>query len=108
MANPASLQISSFAQYKKEYEQSIREPEQFWASIANHFQWKKKWDNVLESDFENADFKWFKNAELNITENIFERNLSERGDKTAIIWEPNDPKEEEKIIDVDLVKEFKI
>ena len=53
----------------------------------------KKWDNVLESDFENADFKWFKNAQLNITENIFERNLSERGDKTAIIWEPNDPKE---------------
>ena len=46
---------------------------------------EKKWDNVLESDFENADFKWFKNAQLNITENIFERNLSERGDKTAII-----------------------
>ena len=58
-----------------------------------HSLWKKKWDNVLESDFENADFKWFKNAQLNITENIFERNLSERGDKTAIIWEPNDPKE---------------
>ncbi len=58
-----------------------------------HFYGKKKWDNVLESDFENADFKWFKNAQLNITENIFERNLSQRGDKTAIIWEPNDPKE---------------
>ena len=85
--------IKTLSEYFKKYELSEKDPEKFWSEIADSFIWKKKWDNVLESDFENADFKWFKNAELNITENIFERNLSERGDKTAIIWEPNDPKE---------------
>ena len=85
--------IKTLSEYFKKYELSEKDPEKFWSQIADSFLWKKKWDNVLESDFENADFKWFKNAQLNITENIFERNLSERGDKTAIIWEPNDPSE---------------
>jgi len=85
--------IKTLSEYFKKYESSEKDPEKFWSQIADSFIWKKKWDNVLESNFENADFKWFKNAQLNITENIFERNLSERGDKTAIIWEPNDPKE---------------
>ena len=85
--------IKTLSEYFKKYELSEKDPEKFWSEIADSFIWKKKWDNVLESDFENADFKWFKNAQLNITENILERNLSERGDKTAIIWEPNDPKE---------------
>ena len=85
--------IKTLSEYFKKYELSEKDPEKFWSEIADSFIWKKKWDNVLESDFENADFKWFKNAQLNITENIFERNLSEKGDKTAIIWEPNDPKE---------------
>ena len=85
--------IKTLSEYFKKYELSKKDPEKFWSEIADSFIWKKKWDNVLESNFENADFKWFKNAQLNITENIFERNLSERGDKTAIIWEPNDPKE---------------
>ena len=85
--------IKTLSEYFKKYELSEKDPAKFWSQIADSFLWKKKWDNVLESDFENADFKWFKNAQLNITENIFERNLSDRGDKTAIIWEPNDPKE---------------
>ncbi len=85
--------IKTLSEYFKKYELGEKDPEKFWSQIADSFLWKKKWDNVLESDFENADFKWFKNAQLNITENIFERNLSERGDKTAIIWEPNDPSE---------------
>ncbi len=90
--------IKTLSEYFKKYELSEKDPEKFWSEIADSFIWKKKWDNVLESDFENADFKWFKNAQLNITENIFERNLSERGDKTAIIWEPNDPKESPKYL----------
>ena len=85
--------ISSLFDYYKKYEQSLKDPEEFWAEIADTFIWKKKWDKVLEWDFNNVDIKWFKNAELNITENIFERNLKARGDKTAIIWEPNDPTE---------------
>jgi len=85
--------ITSLSDYFKNYEQSEKDPEKFWSEIADTFIWKKKWDKVLDWDFESVDIKWFKNAKLNITENIFERNLKDRGDKTAIIWEPNDPNE---------------
>ena len=85
--------IKSLSEYFKKYELSQNDPEKFWSEIANSFTWKKKWDKVLEWDFKNLDINWFKNAKLNITENIFERNLKDRGGKTAIIWEPNDPNE---------------
>jgi len=85
--------ITSLSDYFKKYEQSEKDPEKFWSEIADTFIWKKKWDKVLDWNFESVDIKWFKNGKLNITENIFERNLKERGDKTAIIWEPNDPNE---------------
>ena len=85
--------IKSLSEYFKKYELSQKDPEKFWSEIANSFTWKKKWDKVLEWDFKNLDINWFKNAKLNITENIFERNLIYRGGKTAIIWEPNDPNE---------------
>ena len=85
--------ITSLSDYFKKYEQSEKDPEKFWSEIADTFIWKKKWDKVLDWNFESVDIKWFKNAKLNITENIFERNLKDRGNKTAIIWEPNDPDE---------------
>ena len=85
--------INSLSEYFKKYELSEKDPESFWSEIANSFTWKKKWDKVLNWDFEKVNINWFQNAKLNITENIFERNLKLRGDKTAIIWEPNDPSE---------------
>jgi len=85
--------ITSLSDYFKKYEQSEKDPEKFWSEVADNFIWKKKWDKLLDWNFESVDIKWFKNAKLNITENIFERNLKDRGDKTAIIWEPNDPTE---------------
>ena len=85
--------ITSLFDYFKKYEQSVKDPEKFWAEIADNFIWKKKWDKVLDWDFDSVDIKWFQNAKLNITENILEKNLKDRGDKTAIIWEPNDPNE---------------
>ena len=85
--------ITSLSDYFKKYEQSVKDPEKFWAEIADTFIWKKKWDKVLDWDFDSVDIKWFENAKLNITENILEKNLKDRGDKTAIIWEPNDPTE---------------
>ena len=67
----------------------------FWEEIAEeHFLWRKKWDNVLSWDFSKPEVKWFEGAQLNITENCIDRHLYTRGDKTAIIFEPNDPKEE--------------
>ncbi len=85
--------ITSLFDYFKKYEQSVKDPEKFWAEIADTFIWKKKWDQVLDWDFDSVDIKWFKNAKLNITENILEKNLIDRADKTAIIWEPNNPTE---------------
>ena len=85
--------IKTLSEYFKKYQLSEKDPESFWSEIADSFSWKKKWEKVLDWDFEKANIKWFQNAKLNITENIFERNIKERGSKTAIIWEPNDPSE---------------
>ena len=85
-------QINSWEEYEKVYAESVANPEAFWANVAESFSWKKKWDNVLSWNFEGPDVKWFEGAELNITENCLDRHLAERGDQTAIIWEPNGPK----------------
>ena len=88
-----SFKISSLSEYFVEYQKSIDQPEKFWSDIAETFKWKKPWDKVLSWNFSDPDLKWFLNAKLNITENIFERNIEKFGNKTAIIWEPNDPNE---------------
>jgi acetyl-CoA synthetase len=86
-------QIKSAEQYKTAYEQSVNSPEHFWASVAEHFSWKKKWDKVLDWSFKDPNVKWFINGKLNITENCLDRHLEKNGDTPAIIWEPNDPNE---------------
>ena len=85
--------ITTLSGYIHEYQKSIANPTGFWANIAETFYWRKKWDTILEWDFQNPKIEWFKGGKLNITENIFERNLFLYGNQTAIIWEPNDPKE---------------
>lgn len=89
----SNLQIKSFEEYQQKYAKSVQDPEGFWAEIAEHFQWKRKWDQVLDWNFEEPKIEWFKGATLNITENALDRHLADRGDKVALIWEPNDPKE---------------
>jgi acetyl-CoA synthetase len=79
--------------YNEAYKSSVENPEQFWAGIANEFSWKKKWDQLLNWDFDEPNIKWFDGAQLNITENCLDRHLKDRGNKLALIWEPNDPKE---------------
>lgn len=86
--------ISTLGGYIHEYQKSIANPTGFWANIAETFFWRKRWDNVLEWDFQNPKVEWFINGKLNITENIFERHLFLRGNQKAIIWEPNNPNEE--------------
>lgn len=83
--------ITSFEEYKEEYQKSVDNPEAFWAGHADSFVWKKKWDKVLDWNFSGPDVKWFEGGELNITENCLDRHLEERGDKVAILWEPNEP-----------------
>lgn len=87
--------IQNLEHYFEAYKKSVKEPEEFWDEIAdNNFTWIKKWDKVVEHDLTKADVKWFVNAKLNIVENCIDRHLNKRGDKTAIIFEPNNPEEE--------------
>jgi len=90
--------IQSQQAYSSIYKESIEDPEAFWADVANDFQWKKKWDKVLEWDFHKAEVKWFLGGQLNITENCLDRHLPHKANQTAIIWESNDPHEESKNI----------
>ncbi|EAY30130.1 acetate--CoA ligase [Microscilla marina] len=85
--------INTLGGYIHEYQKSVSNPEAFWASVAENFHWRKKWDKVLDWNFEEPTIEWFVNGKLNITENIFERQLFTHGDKAAIIWEPNNPDE---------------
>ena len=87
----SKMQIKSLEEYHEKYALSISDPEGFWEDIANEFQWMKKWDKVLEWNFTQPDIKWFGGAQLNITENMLDRHLEKRGNKPALIWEPNDP-----------------
>lgn len=85
--------ITSFEQYQQEYTYSVENPEAFWAEQAEQFTWQKKWDKVLEWNFDEPKIKWFIGGKLNVTENCLDRHLKERADQTAILWEPNDPNE---------------
>ncbi len=87
------FQIKSFEEYKDKYKNSVENPEAFWEDIADHYTWQKKWDRTLEWEFETPKVKWFQGGKLNITENCLDRHLEKRGNKLALIWEPNDPKE---------------
>lgn len=91
----SNYHIKHIEEYYRVYRKSLREPEVFWGEIAEeHFSWHKKWDKVLEWDFTKPEIKWFQGAKLNITENCIDRHLRTKGNKTAIIFEPNDPTEE--------------
>jgi acetyl-CoA synthetase len=83
--------ISSLFDYTKKYKNSVSNPQAFWGEIAEDFYWRKPWSKVLDWNFEEPKMEWFKDSKLNLTENIFERLLPTHADKTAILWEPNDP-----------------
>ncbi len=91
-------QIKSEEAYHQAYKQSIENPPAFWSAIAEHFTWKKKWDDVLTWNFSEPNVQWFKGAQLNITENLLDRHLPTKAHSPAIIWEPNDPEEHHRVI----------
>src|SRR5277367_6427756 len=91
-------QIKSAEEYRAAYQHSVEDPEGFWVGIAAHFSWRRKWDKVLEWNFTEPRVRWFEGAKLNITENCLDRHLKDRGDQPAIVWEPNDPKEQFRIL----------
>lgn len=91
-------QIKSLQQYNEVYKNSIENPEAFWAGVADSFVWHKKWDKVLDWNFNEPKVEWFKGGKLNITENCIDRHLATRGEEPAIIWEPNNPDERTRIV----------
>jgi len=92
------LQIKSFDEYQRVYQESIENPEEFWAGIAENFYWRRKWNRVLDWNFKEPKIKWFEGARLNITENCLDRHIYQLGDKPAIVWEPNDPNEAHRVL----------
>ena len=87
-------------QYQAMYQQSIDDPEGFWAEQAEKYvSWFKKWDKVLDWSFDKDDLhiNWFKGAKLNVSYNCLDKHLETRGDQVAIIWEGDDPGEDRKI-----------
>jgi acetyl-CoA synthetase len=86
--------IKNLEDYFKTYRKSVKNPKKFWSKIADeNFTWYQKWDKVLDFDFTEAKFEWFSGAKVNITKNCIDRHLNVRGEKTAIIFEPNNPDE---------------
>ena len=91
----SNYHIKGLEEYYNVYRKSVRHPEKFWEEVAEeHFVWRKHWDKVLSWDFEKPEIKWFEGAKLNITENCIDRHLLTNKDKTAIIFEPNNPQED--------------
>ena len=83
--------ITSFREYEQKHAQSVQDPEGFWDEVAQEYVWRKPYDKVCQWEFETPDVKWFLGGKMNITENCLDRHLDTRGNKTAFIWEPNNP-----------------
>jgi acetyl-CoA synthetase len=88
-----NLTHHSLAAYEEAKQQASEQPEAFWEAIASQFEWHQKWDKTLEYDFHKPEVKWFLGGKVNITENCLDRHLITQPDQTAIIFEPNDPRE---------------
>ena len=87
--------IGSMEQYQKLYQESIEDPSGYWSKQAERLHWYKKWDDVVDFDFVDANIKWFSGGKLNVSYNCLDRHVEAGfGDRTAIIWEGNDPAED--------------
>ena len=87
--------IESREDYNSQYKYSVDNPKEYWQEYSKNFVWKNSPEKTLSWNFNDPDIKWFEDGTLNITENIFERNI-ENKDDTAIIWEANNPSESNK------------
>ena len=86
------------AQFEEMYRQSIEDPEEFWAEMAARFlHWHKPWQKVMAGDFASSGVRWFEGGQLNVAYNCVDRHLSRRGEQTAIIWEGDEPDQQQHI-----------
>lgn len=87
------FQIKTKAEYNQQYEFALSDPKKFWDEIAQNFFWFEKYSEVMNCDLSQGKIEWFKDGKSNLAYNCLDRNLEKSGDKTAIIWESNDPNE---------------
>jgi len=100
--------IGSLDQYRDLYEKSMSDPDTFWSEVADRITWYKKWDTVREFDFVKGNIKWFDGAKLNVSYNCLDRHVEAgHGDQTAIIWEGNNPEEDQTFTYSELLAEVK-
>lgn len=98
--------ISDLDQYQKLYDESVNNPDEFWAGIAERITWTKKWDKVRSFDFVEGNIKFFEGGKLNVAYNCLDRHVeSGHGDQTALIWEGNNPAEDKKFTYKELTDE---
>jgi len=89
--------IKRMEDYRELYQRSLKDPDGFWGELADHLDWYKKWDKVLEYDFDKPDIKWFIGGKLNASYNCLDRHLNSwRSNKVALIWQ-GEPLEENRI-----------
>ena len=88
----------SFEDYLLDYEKSIKNPDTFWEKKRKDLKWIKNFSKVKESSFnDKISIKWFPDGSLNVSQNCIDRHLESKGDKVAIIWESDDPKNSKKL-----------
>lgn len=95
----AALAHLRLADYQRLYQESVRDPNSFWARIGRRLDWIQPFAKVKDTSFDEHDFRirWYYDGKLNVAANCLDRHLTKRGDKTAIIWEGDDPKLSERI-----------
>ena len=91
-------QITSYKEYKQAHKASLEDPAKFWSAVAAHFQWRQPWEIALDWNFVEPHVRWFMGGKLNITENCLDRHLADKGNVPALIWEPNDPDEDFRVL----------
>ena len=87
------------ATYERDYAESVRDPAGFWGRIGKRLDWTRPYTKVRDVSFDADDFRirWYEDGELNLAANCLDRHLAARGDKTAIIWEGDDPSESRRL-----------
>lgn len=86
--------IKNLAQFHQATEEAVKDPSKYWGDIAkDNFLWRDTWKSVVKHDLNEPKVSWFEGAKLNLSENCLDRNLKERGNKVALLFEPNNPNE---------------
>jgi acetyl-CoA synthetase len=90
--------VPSMEAYRKAYHESVKDPDGFWAKVAERITWRKKWTKVSDWNFTEPKIRWFEGGTLNVSENCLDRHVERGlGDRTAILWEGDDPAKSEKL-----------